>query len=416
MSKQTPPFDVLIIGGGPAGLSLAGLLGEHGVRVACIDREARQAQLAPAFDGRTVAISYGSRRILEAAGIWAAIDGQTCPIETIRITDGDSPTLVEFNHTDTPAPTFGWIVENRLLRHALFARAAALETVTHIAPATVTALLRDEDSVTTQLADGRHIRARLLIGADGRGSFVREWMGIGTRQWSYKQRAITCTVEHDNPHDFIALENFRPEGPFAVLPMTDGANGAHRSSVVWTEHGPERDSFYKLDAATFNAALTARFPDFYGSVRQIGVRGCYPLGLIHAHNYTAPRAALVGDAAHGIHPIAGQGLNLGFRDIAVIAELIVDAVNNGGDAGADSLLAAYQQRRRLDNMAMAGTTDALTRLFSNNIPPVRLLRRVGLRLVDRTAPAKKFFMSQAMGLSPVGGGVLSGLIPARDAA
>jgi 2-octaprenyl-6-methoxyphenol hydroxylase len=418
MSKNPHDFDVLIVGGGPAGLSLAGLLGENGVRVACIDREDKRAQLDTAFDGRTTAISFGSRQVLEAAGVWPALDGHACAIETIRITDGDSPTLVEFNHTDTPAPAFGWIMENRLLRQALFARAAALDTVRHIAPAAVTALQRDEGGVTAILADGTHVRAPLLVGADGRGSFVRGWMGIGTRQWSYRQRAITCTVEHEHPHRNIAIENFRPEGPFAILPMTDGENGAYRSSVVWTEHGPDRQSFRHMDDDTFNAALTARFPDFYGAAKQIGVRGAYPLGLIHAHNYTAPRAALIGDAAHGIHPIAGQGLNLGFRDIAVLAELVIAAVNENSDPGSDTLLAAYQRRRRLDNMAMAGTTDALTRLFSNNISPVRLLRRVGLRLVDRTAPAKKFFMHQAMGLSPLTkgkGGILSGLAPHRAA-
>lgn len=409
-----PPLthDVAIIGGGPAGLSLACLLARGGKRVACIDRESPAQQISPVFDGRTTAISLGSRRILERAGVWNDLGAQGCPIHQILITDGDSPTLVTFDHREAGGEPFGWIVENRHLRRVLFARAAGEKNIDHIAPATVTALDRDDEGVTVTLADGGTIRAALLVGADGRQSFVRQWAGLGARQWSYRQRAIICTVEHDHPHNNIAIENFRPEGPFAVLPLTDGENGAHRSSVVWTEHGPDRASALHYDDATFNAALTARFPAFYGAARQIGQRAAYPLGLVHAHDYAAPRTVLVGDAAHGIHPIAGQGLNLGFRDIAVLATLAAAAP----DAGAESVTAAYQRARRPDNMAMAGTTDLLNRLFSNNVTPVRALRRLGLRLVDRTPPVKKFFMAQAMGLGSGMPGLLGDLMQDRDAA
>lgn len=389
--------DVIIVGGGPAGLGLAAILGRHGIAALCIDREKPIDTLAPAFDGRTTAISFGSRRVMEEAGAWDALSEEACAIEDIQILDSDSPVLLDFLIGDVDGDAFGWIVENRHLRLALMAALKKSSIATHIAPAAVTDFSRDDDGVTVHLADGRKLRAPLVVGADGRQSFTREWMGVGTRGWTYKQRAIVCTVIHANPHNNIAIEHFRPEGPFAVLPMADDENGNHRSSVVWTEHGTGHHSALNYDDATFNTALNARFPDWYGNVRLNGGRFSYPLGLVHAHDYIAPRMALVADAAHGIHPIAGQGLNLGLRDIALMAELLVAAKRAGDDYGSDALLQEYQSRRRPDNMAMAAATDTLNRLFSNNVPPVRILRQIGLRLVQRAAPARKFFMRQAMG-------------------
>jgi 2-octaprenyl-6-methoxyphenol hydroxylase len=222
-------------------------------------------------------------------------------------------------------------------------------------------------------------------------------MGIGARAWGYHQRAIVCVAEHENPHDHIAVEHFRREGPFAILPMTDAPGGAHRSSIVWTEHGPEKQSALRYGQKAFDAALAARFPEFYGRVRQTGQRFSYPLGLIHAHSYIGPRMALVAEAAHGIHPIAGQGLNMGFRDVAALAGLVTQALADGDDPGAEAVLENYQRQRRCDNMAMAGATDTLNRLFSNDIGPVRLTRRLGLHAVARLPFARQFFMKQAMG-------------------
>jgi len=269
--------------------------------------------------------------------------------------------------------------------------------VTHQAPSKVRDYSVDDDGVNVHLADDTILRAKLVIGADGRNSFTRDWMGINTRGWNYHQRAVVCIVHHENPHDNIAIEDFRGEGPFAVLPMMDNEDGNHRSSIVWTEHGSEKDSAVHWDDAAFDAALQERFPDFYGKVSCASRRFSYPLGLIHAHSYIGPRMALVGDAAHGIHPIAGQGLNLGLRDIAALAELIVQAKRDGKDVGSADLLETYQRQRRFDNMAMAAATDTLNKLFSNNITPLRILRKVGLRMVQNVAPARKFFMRQAMG-------------------
>ncbi len=411
--KPTAEHDVIIVGGGLAGLTLTALLATHDVKVLCIDRDAPDTQLKTAFDGRTTAVSYGSRKVLEAAGIWSGMAHNSCPISTIHIQDGDSPVLLEFNSSEVDDRTFGWIAENRLMRRAMFERVSALKTATHIAPAKILDFSRDEDKVTVHLEDGQAFSAPLVVGADGRGSFTREWMGIATRGWSYNQRAIVCTATHTNPHKNTAVENFRPEGPFAILPLTDDPkSGAHRSSIVWTEHKPEKDSAIHYDQDVFDAALNARFPDFYGNVHQIEKRFSYPLSLIHAHNYIAPRMALVADAAHGIHPIAGQGLNLGFRDIAALSTLVTSAVQKGYDPGGPTLLQNYQRQRRFDNMAMAGTCDGFVKLFSNNIAPVRIARRAGLRAVSRLPFAKRFFMKQAMGSA----GILPDLIREKEAA
>lgn len=402
--------DVIVIGGGLSGLTMAALLGSAGVDVVCIDREAPPITLTETFDGRTTAISWGSRKVLEAAGVWGTLDKAACPIRTIHILDGDSPVLLAFDSDEVGGRTFGWIAENLTLRQALYKRVAQLKTAQHIAPAAVSDFTLHDTHVSVHLADGRSFDGALVIGADGRQSFTREWMKIGTRAWPYNQRALVCTVEHENPHHNVAVEHFRPGGPFATLPLFDSEDGVPRSSVVWTEHTPLRNSALHWDQKSFDAALTARFPASYGRVRQIAKRYSYPLGLVHAHSYIAPRMALIADAAHGIHPIAGQGLNMGLRDIAEIGALITEALAHDDDPGSAALLETYQQKRRLDNIGMAGATDGLTRLFSNDLMPLRMARRIGLRAVSRIPFAKQFFMQQAMGAA----GLLPGLI--RDEA
>ena len=416
MGAKKQSYDVIVVGGGIAGLSLTALLAAGGGRVLCLDREKVETQLAEKFDGRTTAISYGSRLILQAAGLWEALENEACAIDTIEILDGDSPTLLTFNSREAGGNSFGWIVENRRLRQTLLARVKALKTAEHRAQAAVADFERDEDGVAVILADGKKFHAPLVVGADGRQSFTRESMGIGTRTWPYNQRAIVCVAAHEKPHDNVAVEHFRHEGPFAILPMADDADGQHRSSIVWTEHGPESESALRYNQISFDAALTARFPQRYGRAWQCGQRFSYPLGLTHAHDYIAPRMALVAEAAHAIHPIAGQGLNIGLRDIAVLADLVMTAVRDGKDPGTDDLLQAYQRQRRMDNMAMAGATDTLNRLFSNDIGPVRLARRVGLRAVSRLPFAKQFFMKQAMGAVGILPDLIRDHLPATDKA
>lgn len=396
---QNLEADVVIVGGGPAGCSLAALLAANNVSAVCIDQDDPEASLKGDFDGRTTAISYGSRRVIDASGAWDDLAAEACPIDDIRISESGSPVLLEFLIKDVGGETFGWIVENRKLRAALYKKLNNLKKATHLAPARVAGFSRDDNGVDVRLADGRCVRGKLVVGADGRKSFTREWMGIGTRGWSYRQRGVVCIVVHDKPHDNIAVEDFRGEGPFAILPMAGDEEGRHRSSIVWTEHCPERESARHWNEETFNAALSERFPGFYGKVRLCGKRFSYPLSLNHAHSYIAPRMALVADAAHAIHPIAGQGLNLGLRDIADLAERVIEAKESGRDVGSMDLLEAYENARRPDNMMMAAATDSLNRLFSNDIAPVRLLRKIGLKLVEAAPPARKFFMKQAMGAS-----------------
>ncbi len=397
LQKNANEYDVIIVGGGLSGLSLSCLLGGiDGLRVACIDRDAPEAQLKS--DERTTAISYGSSKILARAGVWDAIAAQGCPIEDIEILDGNSPVLLQFLSGEVDGKAFGWIVSNRYIREVLMARMAELPHVDHIAPTTVKDFTVDEHCAKVILDDGKVLSAKLIVGADGRQSSVREFMDVDIRSWSYQQQAVVCFVSHEHAHRNRAVEHFWPEGPFAILPMPDHKGGGCCSSLVFTEHGNKRDGLMSLSDDMFLDEVTKRFPKSYGAIEIIdNKRMAFPLSLVHAAEYIAPRMVLVADAAHGIHPIAGQGLNLGFRDLGVLHYLIEDAVLRGGDIGAPELLLSYQRKRRPDNMAMIAATDALVRLFSNDLPPVKLLRRVGLKAVAKLPMAKQFFMKRAMG-------------------
>lgn len=390
-------YDIAVIGGGLAGLTFACLAGqEKRLNIICLD----QAPPTQNNDLRTTAISYGSRKILEEAGIWKNLSTVPCAIEEIKILDGDSPLLLDFLKEESDGKIFGWIVENSDLRNAMMKTLSSLKNVTHRAPVKVQDFSVDENSASVILDSGEIITAKLIVGADGRNSFTREWMDVPVRARNYKQRAIVFTAAHEKPHGNIAVEHFRPEGPFAILPMADADDGTHRSSVVFTEHGPEKNSFMRFNEADFNAELNRRFPESYGRVEMIGRRAAHPLNLVHAASYIAPRMALIADAAHAIHPVAGQGLNLGFRDVAALAGLVKAARD---DPGAPDILENYQRARRFDNMSMVAVTDGLVRLFSNDRPGMRYLRRTGLKIVAKIPAAKRFFIRRAMGDTAPGG-------------
>lgn len=415
--------DVLITGGGMVGQTLAVALGGAGITVAMIDRADPASFLDAGFDGRVSAIAAGSRHVLEALGIWAALSGKAEPIRDIRVTERNSALFIHFDHSDLgrgglrhslwqggrrdaaptpPAQPFGHIVENRDLRSALLDRVADLANVTVIAPAELATLVNEPARALATLKDGRRIAASLVVGAEGRESTLRQSRGIAATRLSYGQTAIVCTVTHALPHGGVAHERFMPVGPFAILPMTDGQDAEgrtiHRSSLVWVERAATVPVMLRLGAADFDSEIARRFGDFLGAVHAIGPRWSYPLGLMHAERYIDERMALIGDAAHTIHPLAGQGLNLGIRDVAALAEVLVDARRLGLDIGFGEVLARYERWRRTDNVVLATVTDGLNRLFSNSIGPLALARDLGLAAVNRMPPLKRFFMRHAMGL------------------
>jgi 2-octaprenyl-6-methoxyphenol hydroxylase len=416
MATKQIKTTIAVIGGGLAGLTMTACLAARGIDVVCVDPaapiDAAGGALHKGYDGRTTAISYGSQVILNAAGIWDDLAAQACPIEKIQILDGpDSTHYLDFDSAEVEGRTFGWILENRFIRSALYQRIKEQKHARLIAPDSVVDFEIHAEGADVILKSGAVISCELIIGADGRRSFTREWAGIEARSWSYNQTAAVCTVFHENPHDHIAVEHFRSEGPFAILPMCDDENGRHRSSVVWTDHGGKKaKSPPEWADDVFMTGLAARFPAFYGALSLAGPRYAYPLGLVHAHAYTAPRMALVAEAAHGIHPIAGQGLNMGFRDIGALLDLIAAGDHEIGTA---EFLKAYEKSRRFDNLAMAGATDGLNRLFSTKNPTISAARRLGMRGIARTKIIKRFFMTQAMGTA----GILPAMIAdKKDAA
>lgn len=392
---RTPTLrtQVLVVGGGMVGLTLASALAGAGIEVMVLDRDAPEHQQDASFDGRTSAIAWGSAQALRGIGIWDGMAEAAEPILEIRVSDGPSLLFLHYRHEEVADHPLGYIVENRDIRRVLFAKLASLEKATLLAPVRLASLQRDARGARARLADGCVVEAELAIAAEGRHSRLRAEADIAVTEWSYPQTGIVCTIAHEKPHKGVAHERFLPAGPLAVLPMR-----GKRSSIVWTEHKSLAPSLLALDDAAFSAELARRFGPSLGPMRIEGPRWSYPLALLHAERYVDERLALIGDSAHAIHPIAGQGLNLGLRDVATLAEILVDAHRLGLDLGDRALLARYQRWRRFDNVAFMVATDALNRLFSNNIPLVRLARDVGLGMVNELPPLRRLFMRHAMGV------------------
>lgn len=392
--------DVVIAGGGMAGLTLALALMQAGLSVIVADAEPPKAQLAETYDGRAFAIAYASYRMWKALGLGPDLDPHAQRIERILCTDGrvgEAPSILSlaFDRRELdPRPNgeaLGVMLENRRLRAAL--HKAAEETRLDVrAPVRVEGYEADDAGVTVRLSDGTKLRAGLVVGAEGRRSTIRETAKIRTVGWSYNQTALVCTVAHELPHEGVAHEYFLPSGPFAILPLVQD-----RANIVWVERPRTAEAIKKLPDDAYMAELALRFGGHLGALRLAGPRFAYPLSLQIAERFIAPRMALVGDSAHGVHPIAGQGLNVGLRDVAALAECLADGAALGLDVGDAEILKRYQRWRRFDVMALALVMDGFNRVFSNDLPILRTWRARGMALVDALPFARKLFMAEAAG-------------------
>ena len=391
--------DILIAGGGLNGPALALALAQGGLRVTVVDARPAPARAEAGFDGRAYALAIASKRLLAMTGVWDRLVGKVQPILQIKASDGrpgqgPAPFFLTFDHAEIEEGPMGFMVEDRHLYAAFLAALADAPGVTLLSGETVVAQEVAANGVTVVLASGRRISARVLVGCDGRASGVAQRAGIRRQGWGYGQTALVTAVHHEKDHQGIAQQFFMPHGPLAILPLP----GGHHSSIVWSETDAGAAAIQALDDDGYLAVLRPRFGDFLGEISLAGARFTYPLNLTLAEHFVRPRVALVGDAAHGVHPIAGQGLNLGFRDVGALAEVLVLAARRGEDIGAIDVLERYERWRRFDSTALALGMDSVNRLFSNDNPLLRAGRDLGLGLVNALPGLRRRFIRQAAGL------------------
>ncbi len=391
--------DAIIVGGGLAGPALALALAGAGLRVTLIDAQPARARTAADFDGRAYALALASQRLLAAVGVWPLVAAEAQPITQVRASDGRPGEGASALHLNLDAAeiedgAIGFMLEDRFLAAGLQDAMAAQPLVTQIAGVSVVAQEIGGLSATVTLDDGRRPAACVIIGCDGRQSGTASRAGIERDGWGYGQTAVVCALDHERPHGGVAQQFFMATGPLAILPLP-----GRRSSIVWSETEANARTILALDGADFLAVLRPRFGDHLGAISLAGPRFGYPLGLTLARSYVAPRLALAGDAAHGVHPLAGQGLNLGLRDVAALAQVLVEARRRGEDIGAAEVLARYQSWRRFDATAMALGMDRINRLFSNDNPILRLGRDLGLGLVNAVPGLRRGLMRQAAGIA-----------------
>ncbi len=391
--------DIIIVGGGLNGPALALALASGGIRSVIVDAMPKAVRDDPEFDGRSYALSLTSVNMLKALGIWGAIAENTQPMLDIVVTDGKagegaSPLHLHFDHREIEEGPMGHMVEDRYLRHALL---SALETeplIEHIAPQMVTGQSVEEGHASVTLSDGRTLTARLIVGCDGRKSQTAMRAGIQRSRKPYHQTGLVCAISHEKPHNGVAHQFFMPPGPLAILPLP-----GNRSSIVWTETTERAETIAAMSDEEYLQELRPRFGDFLGEITLTGARFAYPLDLTLAQSFTADRVALAGDAAHGVHYIAGQGLNLGLRDVAALAETLINAARRGEDIGSSIVLDTYAQWRRVDTTTLVASTDTINRIFSNDNPLVRLGRDLGMGAVNAIPAARRKLIREAAGLN-----------------
>jgi 2-octaprenyl-6-methoxyphenol hydroxylase len=396
---MTPDSDILIAGGGLNGPALALALAQGGFSVTVIDARPATDRAARGFDGRAYALAIASQRLMTGIGIWPRVADRVQPILRIKASDGRAgtgaaPFFLDLGAAEIGEGPMGFMLEDRFLYGAFVAAMSDDPRITLHAAESVVAQEVGAASVAVTLGSGRRLTGRLLVGCDGRGSGTAARAGIARTGWAYGQTALVTAVSHERPHEGIAQQFFMPAGPLAILPLP-----GNRSSIVWTETDATAAAIQSLPDDRYLAALRPRFGDFLGAITLAGDRFTYPLSLSLAERFVAPRLALVGDAAHGVHPIAGQGLNLGLRDVAALAQVLVEAARQGEDIGAADVLERYQVWRRFDATALALGMDAVNRLFSNDNPLLRLARDLGMGAVGAVPALRRGFMRQAAGLS-----------------
>lgn len=386
--------DVIILGGGLVGMSLALALDAHGVQCAVIDPADPEKTTAPGFDGRVSAISSSSYLMLEAIGLGEHLEGKGCPIRKIWVSDSLAPGTLDFAPGEDDDP-LGVMFENRELRIALHAASRQAKTLDLHIPARPADVQRDADGVRVTLEDGTVLSAQLLVAAEGRHSPTRDAAHIKAARWDYDEVAIITAIHHEKPHQNTAYEIFHADGPFALLPMLPGT----RSAIVWTVPKKRAPALLALNERAFVAEMRKRMGGFLGEISLAAPRSSFPLGFHHSARIVDTRLALVGDAAHGIHPVAGQGLNLGFRDVAALTQVLVEGMRLGLDPGDAQLLKRYDRWRSLDNLMVSGVSDSVIRLFGLPGGAASAVRRMGMGLIGRIGPLKQRFMNEARGES-----------------
>ena len=393
--------DLLILGGGLVGMTLALTAARKGLSSHVVDRADPAELTAEGFDGRASAISTASWNLLSNIGLANSLEPHGCPIAAIAVSDGLRPGRIDFAPeplAGSPDDTLGRMFANRRLRLALFEAAADEPLIAWHSRAQVTRRERGEHAVAVDLADGTRLEAALMVAAEGRGSPTREEAGIAVARWDYAHRAVIAGLAHEKPHGNVAWEIFYPAGPFALLPLIDDEAGRHRSALVWTVSERDAEGVLALSDRAFAAETAKRMGGMFGEVEAMSPRAAWPLGFHHTARITAHRLALAGDAAHGIHPIAGQGLNLGLRDVAALVDVLAEGARLGLEPGDAQLLERYETWRGLDAFMVALATDGLTRLFGIPGALPSAVRRIGMAAVQRVPPLKRWFMDEARGV------------------